>query len=77
LIATIQKQQGAEGLILGGGSDVLVHGQMGQNGFDFLASHLLGVAFVVEQNVAFDPVYISLLGANGIVFEPDDVTNLI
>jgi len=48
---------------------------MGQEGFDCPAAHLLGVAFVVEQNVAFDPVYMSLFGANGIVFEPNDVTS--
>jgi hypothetical protein len=56
---------------------------MGQKGFNFPAlsvperPHLLGMAFVVEQNVALDPIYISLFGANGIVFEPNDVTDLI
>ncbi len=39
-------------LILRGGGNVLLHGQIGQKGFDFPAAHLLGVALVVEQDVA-------------------------
>jgi len=77
---------------LGGGGDVLLDGQIGQKGFDFPAAHFVRMALVVEQNVAFDPVYISLFGANGtvspvalspgrpkhrVVFEPNDVTDLI
>ena len=62
---------------MGGGSDISLDGQIGQKGFDFSAAHFVRMALVVEQNVAFDPVHISLFGANGVVFEPNDVTDLI
>ena len=43
-------------------------GQVGEEGFDFGDTHLLGVAFVVEEDEAFDPADVGLLGAVGIVF---------
>jgi len=60
---------------LGGGGDVLLHGQVGQKGLDFPAAHLLRVSFVVEQNVPLDPVHVSLFGANRVVLDPDDVAD--
>jgi hypothetical protein len=44
----VQKEEGAESLILRGGSDVLVDGQVGEKGFDLGSAQILGVALVVE-----------------------------
>jgi hypothetical protein len=35
------------------------------------------MAFIVEEDVAFDPANIGLLGADGIVFEADSLADLI
>jgi hypothetical protein len=50
-----EAKQGAEGLVLGGGGDLLLHREVGQKHLDFGGSHLLGMARVVEENVPFDP----------------------
>jgi hypothetical protein len=43
--------------------------QVGQELFDLWRTHLFGVALVVKQSVAFDPVCIALSRAARIVFE--------
>ena len=48
-------------MFLGGGADLLLDRQMGQEGVDFRLGHLGGVAHVVEMNVAPDPMTIGLL----------------
>jgi hypothetical protein len=45
-------------LILGRRRDVLLHGQVCQKRLDFCASHLMGMAFVMEENVTFNPGHI-------------------
>jgi hypothetical protein len=70
----VEEQKGAEGLILSGGSDIFVHCQVGQEGFDLGSAHLGRMADVVEVDVAFDPVDVGLFGADGIMFDPDGVT---
>ena len=62
---------------MGGGSDVEVYGQVGEEGFDFRGSHIFGMSFVVEEDEAFDPVDVGFLGADGVVFEADGLTNSI
>jgi hypothetical protein len=53
------------------------HSQVGEEGFDLGCVHLGGVAFVVEEDVASDPVHVRVLGADGIVFEAQRITDLI
>jgi hypothetical protein len=65
----IEEEDGLEGLILGRGSDIFVDSQVGEEGFDFLGAHFLGVAFAVEEDKAADPIHIGLLGAVGIMLE--------
>ena len=55
----------------------MLHGQVGQKLFDFEAIHLSGMPFVMEEDEAFDPVDVSLFGANRIMFGPHGVPNLI
>jgi len=73
----VEKEEGGKGLILGRGGDPLVSCQVGEERFDFGDAHVPGVAFVVEQDEAFDPVDRGLFSADGGVFEaqriPDPV----
>jgi hypothetical protein len=39
-----EAQQGAEGLVLGGGGDLLLHGEVRQKRLDVCASHVFGMA---------------------------------
>jgi len=48
---------------LGGSGDLFVDGQVSEEGFDLRDAHLIGVAFVVEEDEAFDPMDIGLFGA--------------
>ena len=81
----VQEQGGVEGLVLRGGGDLLIHGQVGQKGLDpstssghrFRSAHVLGVSFVVVENVAFDPADVSFFGADRVVLEPDRVVDSI
>ena len=47
------------------------------SGHRFRDAHLKGMALFVEEDIALDPIDVSLLGANGIVLDPDSVTHLI
>jgi len=38
-------------------------GELGLEGLDFWGAHIFGMAFVVEEEVAFDSVTVSLFGA--------------
>ncbi len=59
----VEEEDGAEGLILGGGGDVLFGGEVGDECLDFGRAHVFWVAFVVEEDVAFDPILVGLFGA--------------
>ena len=48
------------------------HGEMGQKRLNLRGPHLLGVAFVVEKDIASHPVEVSAFGTNRVVFAPDD-----
>jgi len=71
----VQEQDGVEGLILRGGGDLLIHGQVGQEGLDFRRAHVLGMSFAVVENVAFDPADVGFFGADRVVLEPDRVAD--
>ena len=48
---------------------------MSQERFYFGSAHFGRMADIVKEDVAFDPADVGLLGANGIVFEADGVTD--
>ena len=73
----VEEQQGTEGLVLGGGGDLLLHGEVRQKRLDVCASHILGMACVVEENVPFDPGDIRLLRMQGLVLEANGIAHVV
>ena len=67
---TIQKQEGIQGPILGGRCHLVVECQMRQKGADFLGAHLLGMAFVMKQNEAFNSAEVGDFCAVAHMLEP-------
>jgi hypothetical protein len=63
----VQKQQRGLGLILGGRCDLSFHRQIAQEALNFIGSHILGVALVVEQDETTCPFDISFLSADTVV----------
>jgi hypothetical protein len=74
---TVKEDEGVEGLVLSGGGDVVVDGQVGEEGGDFGRAHVFGVAFVMEEDEAFDPVHVGFFGADGIVLETNGLAKLV
>jgi hypothetical protein len=73
----VKEENGAEGLRLSGRGDILFNGERGEKVRDFRFSHISGMTFVVEKDELFDPVKVSLFGANAVMFEADDLADLI
>ena len=63
--------------LLRGGGDAAVHSQVGEEGLDLGRSHLAGMAFVVKEDEAAHPVYVGVLGVDGIVFLPQGGAGLV
>jgi hypothetical protein len=64
---SIKEEQCGERLILGGGRNVPVNGQMREKGVDLGGAHLQRVTFVVEEDEALDPIDVGVLGADAVV----------
>ena len=67
---TIQKQEGIQGPILGRCCHLVVERQIRQKGADFWRTHLLGMAFVMKQDEAFDPAEVGDFRAVAHMLEP-------
>jgi hypothetical protein len=65
----VKKEQGAERLVLSGRSDMALDGKVGEERGDFLFSHGVGVAFIVEEDEATNPVEINGLSANAVMLD--------
>ena len=50
-----EEPSGTEGLVVGGGGDLVLDREMVQQGLDVCASHRLGMACVVEEHLPCDP----------------------
>ena len=75
--AAIEKQDGTQGLVLGRRGDVLVDDESTQELCDLGASHLGGMAFLVEENEPEDPRNIGLFGPPAIVASTDGRANSV
>lgn len=73
----IEEEEGGEGLVLRGRGDVVIGGQVGEEGFDFGRAHLGGMAFLVEEDVAFDPAEVGFFGAQGVMVEAGAFAGLV
>lgn len=73
----VEEEDGAEGLVLGGGGDASFDGEVGKEGLDLGGAHLAGVAFVVEEDEASDPGDVGLFGADRVVLAADGVSDLV
>lgn len=69
----IEKEKGAERLVLGGGGNVFFNGEVGDEVLDFGCTHVFGMAFAVVEDVAFDPFFVGLFGAVRVVLGADGV----
>jgi hypothetical protein len=56
---------------------MLLDGQCRQKLRDLLLAHLQGVTLTMEEDKAFDPTDVCLLGAHTIVPHPDRLTDLV
>lgn len=50
---------------------------MAEESLDFGATHLLGMAFVVKEDVTFDPGQVTFFGMDGVMFEAKRFADLI
>ena len=73
----VEKQQGTESLVLSGRCHFPRHGQMSQILADLAVSHLPGMAFLVKQDVVLDPAQVSLFSLDAVVFDTNQVANLL
>jgi hypothetical protein len=62
---------------VGGGRDLRLDREMRQKRLDVSASHLLGMACVVEEHVPFDPGDIGFLCMKRIVLEANGVAHVV
>jgi hypothetical protein len=70
-------QQGTEGLVVGGGGDLLLNHEVRQKRLDVCASHVFGMALSWKNNVPFDPGDLGLLRMKGIVLESDGFAYMV
>lgn len=67
----VKEKESAEGLILGGGGDAAVDGEVAEEGGDFFFAHRLGVPLPVEEDVSANPIEVNLLGADAVAFDAE------
>lgn len=63
----VEEEEGAEGLVLGGGGDVALNGEVCEEAPDVIGAEVARVAQVVEVDVAADPADVGLFGAVTVV----------
>jgi hypothetical protein len=77
--ALVEEHQGIHGLVLGGGSDVSMHREVGQERLDFGFSGEEAFArpHGVETDEAYDPLHIGSFGVNGVVVQTEHLSHFI
>ena len=62
---------------MGRGGDVAINGQVGEEGSDVRRAQVFGVLLVMEEDVALDPIYVSVFGATRIMFDTKGSAELV
>ncbi|MCG8348414.1 MAG: hypothetical protein MI924_11625 [Chloroflexales bacterium] len=75
-LAVAQEECG-QGLVLGRSGDLFMDCQVGEEGFNFGRIHRAGMARVMKEDQALNPVGICFFSTDGIVLNPQDLANLI
>ncbi len=73
----VEEQQRALGLVLRRSGNLARHRQMGQKRLQITRLQILRVAPAVKKDIAFNPVHVSMLGADAILFYAQLVAHLI
>jgi hypothetical protein len=66
---TIEKEQGAERLILRRGAHMMLYSERGQKVFNLLFAQLGRVAFAMKENETLHPMYVGVFGPQTVVAE--------
>ena len=77
--ALVEEHQGIHGLVLGGGSDVSIHRQVGQERLDFGfgGEEVCAGPHTVETGKPYDPLHIGALGVYGVVVKTEHLADFI
>jgi len=62
---------------VGRGCDLTLVGKVGNVGLNFFGAHILWMALLVEEDVAFDPIHIGLFGTIRVMFCADGFADLV
>lgn len=73
----IQENNGSERLVLSGGGDMFLNGEMAEKGFHFWFSHIFGMSLEMEQDEATNPFEVDMLGGIGIMLDAKGITDLL
>lgn len=73
----VEEQDGTEGLVLGGCGNPFFDGKVCKEGSYLFSAHVFGMAFVVEDDVTFDPLDVGLFCAVGVMFDANGVGDLL
>ena len=65
-----EEKEGAERLILRGGGDVEISREVTEKGSDLGLTHLVRMAFAMEDYEATDPIQVGLFRPEGVMFNP-------
>jgi hypothetical protein len=64
-------------LILGGGGDMAVNGEIRQELPNLFSTRVPWMTFIVKQNNSSNPLHVGLFGPETIVFGADSMTHLL
>lgn len=73
----VEEEDGADGLVLGGGGGLAFDDEVGDELADLFGAHFFGVAFVVVEDVFANPFEVGFFGARGVLFEADVVAVVV
>jgi hypothetical protein len=73
----LAREQSFYVLVLGGSCDIEIARKMSEKFGDFLFGHFSRVPFAVVDDEALNPVDVSLLGADAVMFASNNVAHLL